>query len=205
MWRALPDVISLTCQSPSSPGTAPPPAAMLTFPNNNPMSIFEDGKLKSGTYKVQNLASQTYLEVLDSKELCCRTPTVLTPKDALVIQNTLLTFERSVFLILHSGNLKQWNRGTTRSKRYARPRTLRMGLTVTNAFGWFGARLTMESPTNTATCWEGWHSSLEASSRLRHSRGHGESNSWKTRITGGLDTSGELSVRQFSPRYRSPE
>lgn len=58
------------------------------------MSIFVDGKLKSGTYKVQNLASQTYLEVLDhSKELCCRIATVLTPKDALVIQNVLQTLE----------------------------------------------------------------------------------------------------------------
>ena len=60
---------------------------MLIPPTDDPMSIFVDGKLKSGTYKVQNLASQTYLEVLDhSKELCCRIPTVLTPKDALVIQ-----------------------------------------------------------------------------------------------------------------------
>jgi len=59
---------------------------MLTPPTDDPMSIFVDGKLKSGTYKVQNLASETYLEVLDhSKELCCRTAAVLTPKDALVI------------------------------------------------------------------------------------------------------------------------
>ena len=88
VWRAL-GVISLTCYFPSNPSTASFPATMFTPPTDDPMSIFVDGKLKSGTYKVQNLAGQTFLEVLDSKELCCRVPTVLTPKDALVIQNTL--------------------------------------------------------------------------------------------------------------------
>lgn len=49
------------------------------------MSIFADGKLKPGTYKVQNLCSETYLEVLESsKELCCRPATVLSANDALV-------------------------------------------------------------------------------------------------------------------------
>ena len=80
----------------SSPRTISFGAVMLTPPTDDPMSIFVGGKLKSGTYKVQNLASQTYLEVLDhSKELCCRIATVLTPKDALVIQNAPLPLERS--------------------------------------------------------------------------------------------------------------
>jgi len=59
---------------------------MHLTPSDDPMSIFVAGKLKPGRYKVQNLASQTYLEVLEpSKELCCRPASVLSPKDALVI------------------------------------------------------------------------------------------------------------------------
>ena len=67
------------------------PCGHASLPPDDPMSIFVDGKLKPGTYKVQNLASQTYLEVLEpSKELCCRPASVLSPKDALVAQNLLL-------------------------------------------------------------------------------------------------------------------
>ena len=59
---------------------------MSHSPNDDAMSIFVDGKLKPGTYKIQNLASQTYLEIIEhSKELCCRPATVLAPTDALVI------------------------------------------------------------------------------------------------------------------------
>ena len=36
-------------------------------------SIFENGKLKPGIYKIQNLRSETYLNIYrHSKELCCR-------------------------------------------------------------------------------------------------------------------------------------
>ena len=36
-------------------------------------SIFDDGKLKPGTYKIQNLYSQTYLDIHEhSRETCCR-------------------------------------------------------------------------------------------------------------------------------------
>ena len=36
-------------------------------------SIFENGKLKPGIYKIQNLRSETYLDIYrHSKELCCR-------------------------------------------------------------------------------------------------------------------------------------
>lgn len=84
---------------------------MYLSPNDDPMSIFVDGKLKPGTYKVQNLASDTYLEVLEpSKELCCRPATVLAPNDALVIQNTLLTLGRTKLLIL-----SQWEFQTSGS------------------------------------------------------------------------------------------
>ena len=58
---------------------------MLVPPSDNPVSILEDGKLKPGKYKVQNLTGQTFLEILeDSKELCCRPVTVLSDQDALV-------------------------------------------------------------------------------------------------------------------------
>ena len=39
----------------------------------DPLRIFEDGKLKPGIYKIQNLRSETYLDVHHhSKEVCCR-------------------------------------------------------------------------------------------------------------------------------------
>ena len=39
----------------------------------DPPRIFQDGKLKPGIYKVQNLRSETYLDVdQHSKEMCCR-------------------------------------------------------------------------------------------------------------------------------------
>lgn len=40
---------------------------------NNSKSIFKDGKLGPGIYRIQNIASQTYLEVRENTgELCCR-------------------------------------------------------------------------------------------------------------------------------------
>jgi len=39
----------------------------------NSSRIFEAGKLKPGIYKIQNLYTETYLDVLQhSKEVCCR-------------------------------------------------------------------------------------------------------------------------------------
>jgi len=36
-------------------------------------SIFKDGKLKPGVYKIQNLYSETYLDIhRHSKQVCCR-------------------------------------------------------------------------------------------------------------------------------------
>ena len=46
---------------------------MILTSTNSPASIFEGGKLKSGIYKVQNLDSETYLDIHQgSKEVCCR-------------------------------------------------------------------------------------------------------------------------------------
>ena len=60
-------------------------STMLVSSPDDPMSIFVNGKLKPGTYKVQNLSGKTYLEILeDSKELCCRPASVLSDRDALV-------------------------------------------------------------------------------------------------------------------------
>lgn len=59
-------------------------ATMLVSPDD-PMSIFVNGKLKPGTYKIQNLTGQTYLEILeDSRKWCCRPGSVLSAQDALV-------------------------------------------------------------------------------------------------------------------------
>ena len=40
------------------------------------LSIFEDGKLKPGIYKIQNLYGQTYVDIHEhSREVCCRPAT----------------------------------------------------------------------------------------------------------------------------------
>jgi hypothetical protein len=42
------------------------------------LSIFKDGKPKPGTYQIQNLTGQTYMDVQeDSREVCCRPTTAL--------------------------------------------------------------------------------------------------------------------------------
>ena len=47
---------------------------VLIFPTmTSSSSIFENGRLKPGIYKIQNLSSETYLDIhRHSKELCCR-------------------------------------------------------------------------------------------------------------------------------------
>ena len=40
---------------------------------NDSFSIFENGRLKPGIYKIQNLYTQTYLDIHEhSREMCCR-------------------------------------------------------------------------------------------------------------------------------------
>ena len=42
------------------------------------LSIFKDGKLKPGIYKIQNLQGQTYMDIHEhSREVCCRPVTAL--------------------------------------------------------------------------------------------------------------------------------
>lgn len=46
---------------------------MIPTPTGAPSSIFEGGKLKPGIYKIQNINTETYLDVKgDTRELCCR-------------------------------------------------------------------------------------------------------------------------------------
>ena len=41
--------------------------------NPNPSPIFEDGKLKPGIYKIQNIYAENYIDIeLHSREMCCR-------------------------------------------------------------------------------------------------------------------------------------
>ena len=48
---------------------------------NNSMSIFKDGKLEPGIYKIQNIVSHTYVDMReDTRQLCCRPATVLEGK-----------------------------------------------------------------------------------------------------------------------------
>jgi len=75
------------------------PATMLVSPPGNPMPIFINGNLEQGTYKVQNLASQTHLKILEHlRQLYCRPATVLIPEGALVhvVSTYPWTFERRV-------------------------------------------------------------------------------------------------------------
>ena len=40
---------------------------------SDPSSIFRDEKLKPGVYKIQNIGSETYVDIkLGTKEVCCR-------------------------------------------------------------------------------------------------------------------------------------
>jgi len=55
------------------------PATTMTYnsPNTGP-SIFQGGKLKPGIYKIQNLASGTYVDTKDDvRELCGRPTSAL--------------------------------------------------------------------------------------------------------------------------------
>ncbi|KAF9642075.1 hypothetical protein BDM02DRAFT_2708081 [Thelephora ganbajun] len=45
----------------------------MTLDSNSDLSIFKDGRLKPGIYKIQNLYAETYLDIHQhSKGVCCR-------------------------------------------------------------------------------------------------------------------------------------
>jgi hypothetical protein len=54
---------------------------MILPSQHDPTSIFADGKLKAGIYKIQNIAGHTYLDIRENtQELCCRPGTALEGK-----------------------------------------------------------------------------------------------------------------------------
>ena len=54
---------------------------MIIHSANDAASVFADGKVKPGIYRIQNIAGHTYLDIRDEKqELCCRPITVLEGK-----------------------------------------------------------------------------------------------------------------------------
>ena len=50
---------------------------------NNPVSLFNDGKLRPGIYMIENAASKTFADILDTQELCGR-PAAAIPAKGLV-------------------------------------------------------------------------------------------------------------------------
>ena len=51
---------------------------MTLSPTSDSVSIFKDGKLKQGIYKIQNLYSQTYMDIHEhTRDVCCRPATAL--------------------------------------------------------------------------------------------------------------------------------
>ena len=57
----------------------------LNSTTSGSLSIFKDGKLKPGIYKIQNLYTQTYMDIHEhSREACCRPATTLEDGKGLV-------------------------------------------------------------------------------------------------------------------------
>ena len=64
-----------------SPPSNPCPRTMTLTSADESVSIFQDGKLRPGIYKIQNVAGQTYVDIHDrTHELCCRPATILEEK-----------------------------------------------------------------------------------------------------------------------------
>ena len=70
---------------------------------NDSASIFEDGKLKPGIYKIQNIFGQTYVDIREhTRELCCRPPTLLDGKGLVGLRSPLVRIV-VIIVILDSG------------------------------------------------------------------------------------------------------
>ena len=89
-----------------------PHVAVLPFPTmtfhstSNTTSILEDGKLKPGVYKIQNLHSGKYLDIHEhSNAVCCRPAPDLTDGKGLV-RLSPLSAARISYLIVESGRSK---------------------------------------------------------------------------------------------------
>ena len=70
--------------------------ALLTVTMNSTSgssSIFKDGRLKPGVYKIQNIQSETYLDIeVPSREVCCRPAKVLGEGRGIVSRHLCLWF-----------------------------------------------------------------------------------------------------------------
>ena len=65
--------------SPGSPRSCSHTMTLASM--NDSVSIFKDGKLKPGIYMIQNVVSQTYVDMQEhSREVCCRPDTRLEGK-----------------------------------------------------------------------------------------------------------------------------
>ena len=89
-----------------------PHVAVLPFPamtihsTSNTTSILEDGKLRPGVYKIQNLHSGKYLDIHEySNAVCCRPAPDLTDGKGLV-RLFPLSAARVPYLIVGSGRSK---------------------------------------------------------------------------------------------------
>jgi len=78
------------------------PIAMGLTSTNESGSIFKDGKLKPVIYKIQNIVSQTYVDIREhTRELCGRPATLLEGK-GLVGSHPCLT-QKTVVMVIFSG------------------------------------------------------------------------------------------------------
>ena len=82
------------------PATCRPPAVTIVAPSNMAQAcrapIFENGILKSGVYKIQNIYTETYLDIhLHSMEVCCRPANDLGVGRGLVRQSPLSVIRSS--------------------------------------------------------------------------------------------------------------
>ena len=66
----------------------------MTFHStNDSSSILENGKLKPGIYKIQNIQTETYLDIeVHTREVCCRPANCLGEGRGLVRQYSSLRF-----------------------------------------------------------------------------------------------------------------
>ena len=69
-------------------------------------STSKDGKLKSGIYKIQNIQSETYLDIeVPSREACCRPATDLGEGRGIVSRHLCWWFVADDFKV---GNQRLW-------------------------------------------------------------------------------------------------
>jgi len=76
---------------------------MTLTSTNDSVSIFKDGKLKPGIYKIRNIRGQTYVDIREhTRELCGRPATVL-EGNGLVGSRPRLTPKAVVLTTIFSG------------------------------------------------------------------------------------------------------